>query len=251
MTSLGRRRPASMRRSAAAPFLPLPSAVSTGCCWLPLHSPVFPRRGRCPVPGVRCYHPGVRRWAVPSATGDPDLPRAGYLALAKPAVVQAALAVQAEQDAQTEPAQVPSAAERLREVSELHDAGLLTDAEYAAKRVALRRLVAHRRLGGVPRVLGPGPVRLARLPRPAIGTDQKTLLMWWNSRRQSPAAGLPPRRRPPVARPRSRRGSLRPGLARRVCRPAGRLRGRADPGDWQYVDLVVAGTGIGEGTPWS
>jgi hypothetical protein len=103
----------------------------------------------------------VRRWAVPSATGDPDLPRAGYLALAKPAVVQAALAVQAEQDAQTEPAQVPSAAERLREVSELHDAGLLTDAEYAAKRVALRRLVAHRRLGGVPRVLGPGPVRLA------------------------------------------------------------------------------------------
>jgi len=66
-----------------------------------------------------------------------DLPRVGYLALAKPAVVRAALAVQAEQDAQTEPAQVPSAAERLREVSELHDAGLLTDAEYAAKRAAL------------------------------------------------------------------------------------------------------------------
>lgn len=66
-----------------------------------------------------------------------DLPRAGYLALANPEVVQAALAVQAEQDAQAEPAQVPSAAERLREVSELHDAGLLTDAEYAAKRAAL------------------------------------------------------------------------------------------------------------------
>lgn len=66
-----------------------------------------------------------------------DLPDAGYLALAEPAVVQAALAVQAEQDAQAEPAQVPSAAERLREVSELHDAGLLTDAEYAAKRAAL------------------------------------------------------------------------------------------------------------------
>ena len=66
-----------------------------------------------------------------------DLPEAGYLALAKPAVVEAALAAQAEQDAQAEPAQVRSAAERLKEVSELHDAGLLTDAEYEAKRAAL------------------------------------------------------------------------------------------------------------------
>jgi hypothetical protein len=66
-----------------------------------------------------------------------DMPECGYLALAKPEVVEAALAVQAEQDAQAEPARVPSAAERLREVSELHDADLLTDAEYAAKRAAL------------------------------------------------------------------------------------------------------------------
>ena len=66
-----------------------------------------------------------------------DLPDAGYLALAKPAVIEAALAAQAEQDAQAESAQVRSAAERLREVGELHDAGLLTDDEYAAKPAAL------------------------------------------------------------------------------------------------------------------
>jgi len=41
------------------------------------------------------------------------------------------LAVQAEQD---EPAHGPSAAERLRQISELHAAGLLTDEEFAAKR---------------------------------------------------------------------------------------------------------------------
>lgn len=66
-----------------------------------------------------------------------DLPEFGYLALAKPEVVEAALAAQAEHDAQAEAAPVRSAAERLREVSELHDAGLLTDAEYEAKRAAL------------------------------------------------------------------------------------------------------------------